>query len=96
MFDILLPLFIGFALAFLMRAGLRFFTKGTTHAKRKNINSQGRWLRGGLGVLLLILAWTQAWNPLLLAFAGFCFFQALFSWCGFFALIGKDQCPLEP
>jgi hypothetical protein len=31
----------------------------------------------------------------LLFFSGFCFFEAAFSWCGFYAALGRTTCPVE-
>jgi hypothetical protein len=60
---------------------------------RKNIGQLDRIFRFSLGVLLLIWGFysTSFW---LLFFSGFSFFESLFSWCGFYALTGKNTCPL--
>jgi len=34
-------------------------------------------------------------NPLLIFISGFCTFETIFSWCGFYAAIGKNSCPLN-
>lgn len=33
--------------------------------------------------------------PKTIFFSGFAFFEAIFSWCGFYATIGKNTCPVE-
>jgi hypothetical protein len=32
---------------------------------------------------------------ILIFFSGFALFEALFSWCGFYAALGKSTCPIE-
>jgi Na+-transporting NADH:ubiquinone oxidoreductase subunit NqrB len=49
----------------------------------------------GIGIALLVWAITTSWNPLLIFFSGFLFFEALFSWCGLYAALGKNTCPLK-
>lgn len=59
---------------------------------KKNIGTTDRWLRLGLGIALLLLAWWgKSW--ILLALALFCFYEALASWCLLFQIIGKNSCP---
>jgi hypothetical protein len=80
---------------FTYRALLKKFAKpGGVRKRPRNIGKADRVLRPGLGVTLLILAITTTWSPLLIFAAGFCFFESLFSWCGFYAAIGRDTCPL--
>jgi len=38
---------------------------------------------------------TTTWSPILIFFSGFAFFEAIFSWCGFYAAMGKNTCPVE-
>jgi len=64
------------------------------NGRTKNIGTFDRILRALLGTGLLILALTTTWNPLILLLSGFCFFEALFSWCAFYQAIGKNSCPL--
>lgn len=79
----------GFLYRWIMK---RFATKkyGTPH----NIGRYDRFLRALLGVVIFVFAIMTSWNPLLFFFSGFCFFEAIFSWCGFYAAIGKDTCPI--
>jgi hypothetical protein len=58
----------------------------------KNIGIRDRMIRAGLGLLVFILAIATAWSPILIFLAGFLFFEAIFSWCGYFALLGKNSC----
>jgi len=75
------------------RTLLKRFARNTTHGVSKNIGKKDRMIRIGFGVALLIFAITTTWSPWLLFFSGFSFFEALFSWCGFYAAIGKNTCP---
>jgi len=61
---------------------------GATH----NIGKADRLLRLAIGVGLLLWAITTSWSPILLFFSGFALFEAIFSWCGFYAAIGKNTC----
>lgn len=61
----------------------------------KNIGKGDRLLRLVIGVGLLIWAIMTTFSPILLFFSGFVIFEALFSWCGFYAAIGKTTCPVE-
>ncbi len=61
----------------------------------KNIGKQDRAIRAFIGLGLLLLAITTSWSAWLLFFAGFCFFEAAFSWCGLYAALGRTTCPIE-
>lgn len=63
-------------------------------ARSQNIGMGDRMLRAGIGVFLFIFAVTTSWSPTLIFFSGFCFFEAIFSWCGFYAAIGRNSCPI--
>lgn len=80
---------------FSYRALLKRFARGTVRGVEQNIGKPDRLLRFSLGVGLLLLAITTTWSPLLLFFSGFCFFEAAFSWCGFYAALGRSTCPIE-
>ena len=41
-----------------------------------------------------LLAITTTWSPILIFFSGFALFEAIFSWCGFYAAMGKNTCPV--
>lgn len=91
---IIIMFILSFIFGFIYRALLLRFAKGTARGVGKNIGAPDRWLRAVLGVLLLLLAVLTTWNPILIFFSGFCFFEAIFSWCGFNAVIGKNSCPV--
>lgn len=76
-----------FAAGFLLRAMLK---KGG-----KNIGKPDRLLRLLISAGLLVWAVTTTWNPVLLFLSGFTLFEAIFSWCGFYAALGKNACPLR-
>ena len=61
----------------------------------KNIGKSDRLLRAAIGVGLLLWAITTTWSPILIFFSGFTIFEAVFSWCGFYAALGKNTCPVE-
>ena len=61
----------------------------------KNIGTADRLFRVGIGIALLFWAITTSWNPLLIFLSGFAFFEAIFSWCGLYAAVGKNTCPVK-
>lgn len=67
----------------------------TQNNPHHNIGRKDRIIRLVLGIGLLALAINTTWNPILIFFSGFCMFEALFSWCGFYSLIGRNTCPTE-
>jgi DUF2892 family protein len=61
---------------------------------KKNIGKRGRILRFFIALLLLIFAFLEkSWITFFLSL--FVFFEALFSWCVLYQLLGKNSCPLE-
>ncbi len=86
---------LAFIFWFLYRWILRSFTKNTLRKASKNIDLKGRLFRIAIWCFLLILAITTSWSPILLFFAGFAFFEAIFSWCGLFAALGKSSCSIN-
>lgn len=84
---------LAFIFGFAYRALLKKFAKGTTRGAVRNIGTPDRLLRAAIGVGLLVWAITTSWSPILLFFSGFAFFEAIFSWCGFYAALGKKTCP---
>jgi hypothetical protein len=85
---------LAFIVGMIYRTIIRRAARNRTRSLGKNIDARGRWFRALLGTGLLVLAVTTTWNPLLIFFAGFTVFEALFSWCGFYAALGKSTCPL--
>ncbi len=63
-------------------------------ARSQNIGGRDRALRTVIGVGLFLLAVTTSWSPWLFFFSGFSFFEAIFSWCGFYAALGRNTCPI--
>ena len=85
---------LAFIFGFAYHALLKKFAKGTTRGAVRNIGAPDRLLRVAIGVGLLLWAITTSWSPVLLFFSGFAFFEAIFSWCGFYAALGKKTCPI--
>lgn len=91
---ILLMFILAFVFGFVYRYLLRKFAQGKARRAHHNIGVWDRILRLSISLILLGLAITTTWNPILLFFSGFTLFEAIFSWCGFYAAIGKSSCPL--
>ena len=87
-----------YLLAFIFGLAYRFILKKIAQksARRahKNIGKKDRVIRLVIGIGLLIWAVTTTWSPWLLFFSGFTLFEAIFSWCGFYAALGKNTCPI--
>ncbi len=81
----------GFLYRFLLK---KFARTSPTRRLSKNISTSDRLLRAGFGLGLFLLAIATSWSPFLLFAAGFCFFEAAFSWCGLYAAMGKSTCPM--
>lgn len=86
---------LAFLFGFIYRAILKKFAKNSPHGVVKNIGKGDRLLRLAISVGLLVWAITTTWSPILIFFSGFAFFEAIFSWCGFYAALGKNTCPLR-
>jgi len=91
---ILFMYIVAFIFGFLYRAILKRFAKGSARGVSKNIGKYDRAIRLAFALGLLLLAITTSWSPWLLFFSGFTLFEAIFSWCGFYAAIGKNTCPI--
>jgi hypothetical protein len=85
---------LAFIFGFLYRFLLKKFATGTVRGVAHNIGWKDKLLRLTLGILLLLWAITTTWSPWLIFFSGFCFFEAIFSWCGLYAALGKNTCPV--
>jgi hypothetical protein len=92
--SILVIYLFAFLAGFLLRAILKKVPKNSPRGHGKNIDKRDRLLRLAIGVGLLIWAITTTWNPIILFFSGFALFEASFSWCGFYAVFGKNTCPV--
>ncbi len=86
---------LAFIVGFIYRAILKKFAKGSVRGAAQNIGKSDRLLRAVIGVGLLLWAITTTWSPILIFFSGFALFEAIFSWCGFYAAMGKNTCPVE-
>jgi hypothetical protein len=74
---------------------LKRVAKNSPRGAPKNINKGGHLIRLTIGIGLLLFAILTTWSPILIFFSGFAIFEAIFSWCGFYAAIGKNTCPIE-
>ena len=82
----------GLILRFVMR---KFSAHPSTSSGRENIGKYDRAIRLAIALGLLLFAITTSWSPWLLFFSGFALFEAIFSWCGFYAALGKNTCPVN-
>lgn len=87
----LLAVIVGLVYRFILKRA----AKGTVRGAHKNIGRNDRLFRFAIGMGLLIWAITTSWSPILLFFSGFALFEAVFSWCGFYAALGRNTCPVE-
>lgn len=92
---IIIMYILGAAAGFTYRALMKKFSKNTQRRSTKNIGTPDRLVRIAIGIALLLWAITTTWSPLLLFFSGFTLFEGIFSWCGFYAAIGKNSCPIN-
>jgi hypothetical protein len=93
-----LPLVVGFLGGFVFRVIMKKIAtpKMLVAGKKRNIGVSDRILRAFLGVVLVVLGLQLEGRHVVLFFAaGFCFFEAIFSWCAFYAAVGKNTCPVE-
>lgn len=91
---ILFLFLLAFIFGFIYRSLLKFFAKGRPFGRTRNIGLPDRLVRAGLGSFLLVFALATSWNPVLIFVSGFCFFEAVFSWCGVYAALGRNSCPI--
>lgn len=92
---VLVAFLSGFVFGLAYRFLLKKFAKSSPHGIQRNIGVPDRILRAMIGVGLLVWAIFAGWSPILLFFSGFTFFEAIFSWCGLYAALGKNSCPLN-
>jgi uncharacterized membrane protein len=81
----------GFSYRYLIR---KFAPKNFKKNAKPNIGNPDKLLRLFIAAVLLVFG-IYFNNFILLFFSGFTLFEAIFSWCGFYAAIGKNTCPLE-
>jgi hypothetical protein len=92
---ILIMFIIAFIFGFIYRFILRKFAKNSIRGVSKNINKNDRIIRAFLSIILLASTIFTSWSAILIFFSGFCLFEAIFSWCGFYAALGKNTYPIE-
>lgn len=85
---------LGFIFGFAYRFVLRKIAKAPVRKAHQNIGRPDRIFRLLIALGLFLWAIFTSWSPILLFFSGFSLFEAVFSWCGFYALIGKNSCPI--
>jgi hypothetical protein len=93
-----LPLVVGFLSGFVFRVVMKKIGahKLPVAGKKRNIGTQDRVFRAFTGAGLLVYGLLVEGRHLVVFFvAGFCFFEAIFSWCAFYAAVGKNTCPVE-
>ena len=66
---------------------------------KKNIGTLDRVLRLIIAIVLFVIAFVILMpvvvKIILILFGVFCLYEALVSWCAFYAMIGKTTCPME-
>lgn len=90
----ILAFVLGFILKFIMKK-FRKVSDVTAVKKMKNIGKSDRLIRLAIGVGLLLWAMLTTWSPILIFLSGFALFEAIFSWCGFYAAMGKNTCSIN-
>jgi len=86
---------LAFIVGFIYRTILKKFAKNSPRGVARNIGKPDRLLRLAIGIGLLLWAITTTWSPILIFFSGFAIFEAIFSWCGFYAAMGKNTCEIN-
>ena len=94
MWYIIISLTLGLLFGFLYRSLLKLFKAKVINIRAKNnIGKFDRAIRYLFALVLLYFGLINQSNTLLF-FSGFCFFEAIFSWCGFYALLGRNTCEI--
>jgi hypothetical protein len=86
---------LSFVFGFIYRMIVKKLAKRKAYKAHKNIGTIDRIFRLFIGIGLFLWAVMTSWSPLLLFFSGFAIFEAFFSWCAFYAAIGKNNCPIR-
>lgn len=87
----------GFAAGFVWRKIGKFASrkrKAKAAPYAKNIGLVDRLVRAGLAVILLAVG-IWLWKALLIAAAGFVFYEVVAGWCALYAALGKNTCPIS-
>jgi hypothetical protein len=90
----ILSFIVGFLYRWIVKRFVRKTSKKSARSSVNNIGTTDRFFRAVIGIILFIWAVTTSWSPILFFFSGFCFFEAVFSWCAFYQAIGKNTCPI--
>lgn len=87
---------LGALFGLVFRAILKRIAHRTSNRARvHNIGTPDRALRVIIGVILLAWGVVGDWSLVAFFWAGFAFFESIFSWCGFYAALGKNTCPIN-
>ncbi|MGB9609127.1 MAG: YgaP family membrane protein [Minisyncoccia bacterium] len=87
--------FFAFIFGLIFRFILKLLAKNSLRGLSRNISKKDRLFRLFIGLALFFWAILTSWNPIIIFFSGFTIFEAIFSWCGFYALIGKNTCKIN-
>ena len=90
----ILAFVVGFILKFIMKK-FHKVSDVTVVKKMRNIGKSDRLLRLAIGVGLLLWAMLTTWSPIFIFLSGLAIFESIFSWCVFYAAIGKNTCSVE-
>ncbi len=86
----------GIGVAMLQRRimrNMKIRAKQPLSAGHKNIDLKGRLLRGSIALVCVVYGvWFDS-NIAMLG-AGYAAYETVATWCGFYALIGRNTCPL--
>ena len=85
--------FLAFLTLYIYRKIMNMFASTKPRKAKQNIGNHDKHLRLIVGSLLLGVALTTTWSPILIFFSGICFFEVLLSWCGFYVILGRNTCP---
>lgn len=86
-----LSFIFGFSYQFVLR---KFRAKNISFRAHKNIGTPDRVVRFALGIILLFIG-LYSWSPIALFWSGFCFYEGIANWCGFYAVIGRNTCSIN-
>lgn len=96
LFQLSLAFLGGIAVARLQRTIMKNMRvkKSAPKAGKRNIGLLDRGVRLTIGIVLVVYAiWFGSWIAML--FAGYSIYEAFSKWCGFYALIGRNTCPIN-
>lgn len=84
-----------FIFGLLYRLAIRKLAKAKKYKVNHNIGKADKLIRLDLAISLFVLAMFTYWNPVIVFASGFCLFESIFSWCGLYAALGNNTCPLN-